>query len=489
MNENILQKHRNKVNKVLLIILWIYLFINGGYLTISGKNFTKMALIPLLILLIISSVMFYLKRSAQLLSYLLLSSMLLFLTVQSINMPAESRLNMLFFFVLIVALSSMYFNNKTFVISSIVTCVVLIILLKSYFGIFEIMMVISLFLLVAICLLFVTKWSSGLINESIKKELESQNLLLQLQETIKIIKSNTTILKDDISKCYINLQSINDLSNGILVTVEDVAKGNAEQSNNISGINSMITEAANKLEKTTNITKEMSIISCKTSEVVLQGSENISKMTNQIQVINNAITESLTTVTELEDSMNEVNIFLNDIIKIASQTNLLALNAAIEAARAGEQGKGFVVVADEVKKLAEKSSETVSSINRIIEKIQTKTKTARIEVQNGDEAVKFGEVIVKEAKNSFSNIQASFYKIDNSIMEEMKMFENTSELFKVIREESESIAAISEEHSAYSEEMIATFTEQDSNIKGIFKLIQEIQNASTILEEAADITI
>jgi methyl-accepting chemotaxis protein len=96
-------------------------------------------------------------------------------------------------------------------------------------------------------------------------------------------------------------------------------------------------------------------------------------MQKQIDIINDAVTESLSTVQELDKSMDNINHFLSEISQIAGQTNLLALNAAIEASRAGESGKGFAVVADETRRLAEQSSKMVKGINEIIGDIKNRT--------------------------------------------------------------------------------------------------------------------
>ncbi len=485
MKENILQEHRKKVNKVLLIILWLYLLINIGYLAVSGKTFVKVAVVPLCIMLIISSILHYLKKGEKIISYMLICSILTFLTVQIINMPAESRIYICFFYVLVLLLAAMFFERKLFIISSTVTGIVLLSLMLSFYGFYETIMVASFFTIADICLFFITGWSGKLIFESMKKEEQTQNVLLQLQKTLSIVNQNTTQLNKDIEKSYENLQAVDEMSNGTLVTVDEVARGNSEQANNIAGMNDMIVSAVDMLNKTSDITKEISNVSMDTSKVVLQGSEKISKMTNQMERINGAISESLTTVTELESSMNEVNSFLDGITSIAAQTNLLALNAAIEAARAGDQGKGFAVVADEVKKLAEQSSETAKSIYDIIQKIQNKTKAALIEVRNGDSAIQEGNQIVNEVRDSFKNIQTAFYQIDHSIIDETKMFDSTSDIFKNISAESESIAAISEEHSAFSEEMTATIIQQDEKIKEVFQLIESIRMASNELENVA----
>ncbi len=485
MKENILQEHKQKVNKVLLIILWFYLFTNMGYIAVSGKTFVKIAVVPLCILLIISSILHYLKKAKQQISYMLICSILIFLTVQIINMPVGARIYICFFYILVLLLAAMFFERKLFVLSSVVTGIVLLVLLQLYYGFYETIMVACFFIIADICLFFITGWSGKLIFESMKKESETKNVLLQLQNTLNIVNQNTTQLNEAIEKSYENLHAVDNMSNEILVTVDEVARGNSEQANNIAGMNAMIVNAVTMLNKTSDITKEISEVSMDTSKVVLQGTEKILTMTDQMERINGAIAESLTTVTELDANMNEVNSLVDEITSIAAQTNLLALNAAIEAARAGDQGKGFAVVADEVKKLAEQSSETAKSINEIIQIIQAKTTAALIEVQNGDRAVSEGNLIVSQVSDSFKNIQTAFWQIDHSIIDETRMLESTSDIFKSISQESESIAAISEEHSAFSEEMTASITQQDEKIKEVFQLIENIRKASKELEDAA----
>lgn len=489
MKENILQGHRKKVNKVLLVILWIYLLINIGYILVSGKVFVKVAVVPLCILITIASILHYLKKCEQFISYTLLCSILIFLTVQIINMPAESRIYICFFYVLVLLLAAMYFDSKLFALSSVVTGGVILLLMKSFYGFYEIIMVASFLIITAVCLFLITKWSGKLIFESMKKESEVKEVLIQLKNTLNIVNHNTSNLNEDIIKSYENLKAVDDMSNSTLATVGEVVIGNSNQAYNIAGMNDMLVKAVSMLNKTNDITKEISNVSMDTSNVVLQGSEKISKMTEQIERINFAISESLATVTELESNMNEVNSFLDGITNIAAQTNLLALNAAIEAARAGEQGKGFAVVADEVKKLAEQSSETVKSIYEIIRKIQTKTKTAFIEVSDGDSAIQEGNLIVNEVRDSFKNIQTAFYKINNSITDETKMFDSTLDIFKTISAESESITAISEEHSAFSEEMTATISQQNEKIKEVFQLIESIRQASKELGAVARVDL
>ncbi|WP_180272614.1 methyl-accepting chemotaxis protein [Konateibacter massiliensis] len=487
MNVSILERHRDRVNKILVIILWICLLLNSGVIVFTGNFTVSMALIPLSFLLIIATVLFFKKKYAVLSSYFLQCSTLIFLIIQYKTMEKETQVHMIYLLLLVVILSSMYFNVKSYLLFAVMTMAALVMNLVNSFDDGALVVILGVFLFAVVAMYFVTKWGSELIDAAIEKEKRANSILEQLQETITSVNVNTSALRRDITGCNENLSSVSELSNGIVTTVEEVARGVAEQAASIAGINSMITETDLKLSQNMQISNEMSAVSAATSEIVTGSSQKIVKMCDQMALIDNAVSKSLSTVTELESSMEEVTEFLKGIVQIAEQTNLLSLNAAIEAARAGEQGKGFAVVADEVRKLAEQSQEMVGFIGNIIAEIKDKTKAACVEAQSGNIAVKNGGMLASEVSESFDKIQAAFLKIDEKVAEELRMFQNTAKTFKQIQEETESIAGISEEQSAFTEEMLATITEQGSSIKDIFGLMKELQYASEKLEQTANI--
>jgi methyl-accepting chemotaxis protein len=181
--------------------------------------------------------------------------------------------------------------------------------------------------------------------------------------------------------------------------------------------------------------------------------------------------------------MDSINNFLSGITHIADQTNLLALNAAIEAARAGEAGKGFAVVADEVRKLAEQSSKTVQDINSIIGSIQDKTKSALLKAQEGNEAVDSGYNIVNGVYESFNNMQNSFNDMSNNISRENNMIIKIKSLFENIHLQLENIASISEEHAATTQEVMASVEDQNNRIVEIAGSMDHISQLSDGLKE------
>ncbi len=489
MNDTILNKHRIRVNKILLRILWCFLIIN--VITTIFTRFANaiMALLPLSIILGICTYLHFIKKFEEIVSNCLLGSLLVLFTVQYVSLPYVIQVYLSFCYIMIVLIAAMYFNVKSFLIFSSITFVTIGIMSIQHGDKNLAAMCLIFYTIAYFVLYYVTKWGSELIHSSEVKEREAGQLLEQLQQTTKTIISNTSDLNRDVTECNLNLNTINDLSSDIINTVKEVAKGVTEQSESITGISNMISEADLKLSENVMASKEISKISVNTSHIVKQGADKITEMSNQMHIINKTVNESLVTVTDLEMSMDEVNTFLEGITAVADQTNLLALNVAIEAARAGEHGKGFTVIAQEVRKLAEQSSKAVISINDIIGAIKQKTKAAREEVENGDYAINSGKAIVEEVNGSFQNIQSAFDKIYEGIQNVLNMFEKTTIVFGKIRKEAESIAVISEEHSTYSEEMLATITEQDNNIKKIYHLMNEIQKSSEILEKTAEISL
>ena len=221
-----------------------------------------------------------------------------------------------------------------------------------------------------------------------------------------------------------------------------------------------------------------------TNTAAKEGETNVGKAVDQMQLIESSVSESAKVISELGEESDKIGKIVETISGIADQTNLLALNAAIEAARAGEHGRGFAVVADEVRKLAEGSSDAAHEISELIGSIQDKSQNAVKAMQAGVERVQSGTEAVDNARKTFREIAGMVTKVnDNSSqMEEIvtRLTNSTEVIAKSvdkINEKSRDVARESETVSASSEEQTATMHEIADSSKSLATMAQSMQNA------------
>lgn len=383
-----------------------------------------------------------------------------------------------------IIIAALYFDLKLFLVYSAFENIWAIIYILFILGLdtsfFRSLIIIDILVLI---IFFLTKCGCELIMEANKNEEKAVQLLDELNITMKSLKGNTAVLNIDISKCDDNLSTILNLSNSITSVIQEIAKGTVDQSESINQISSMMKKADEKVSIINESSKNLTDISAKSGCVVLEASEKIDSMNKQIDIINHAVSKSYTTVQELNSNMDEINNILSHINSISAQTNMLALNAAIEAARAGDAGKGFSVVAEEVRKLAEQSASMTTQISRIISAIKDKVKDVLDVVGKGNTASQEGRTSVVQARESFNMVRSALFDMDKYLSEEKASIDNVANLFSKIDAETESIASISEEHSASAEELMASAEEHNANIEMIYKLMLEIRKTSDNLQK------
>lgn len=216
------------------------------------------------------------------------------------------------------------------------------------------------------------------------------------------------------------------------------------------------------------------------------GREAVSGAVSQMETIAASVTESAEVIRQLAARSEEISQMSDSISGIAEQTNLLALNAAIEAARAGEHGKGFAVVADEVRKLAEGSALAASKIAELIRVIQNDTTRAVERMEQGTRDVQNGKNVVDEAGNSFSTIVQAVIGLtknaDIILHAARSSSEKINKLVAVMEDLNKTSADVSQEAesvSAATEQLSASVDEIATASKNMSDMAQKLKDSTS----------
>lgn len=266
-------------------------------------------------------------------------------------------------------------------------------------------------------------------------------------------------------------------------TVEEIAASTSDEAAVTEETSAHLTEAAMFTEATSVATKNTTNNSKKAKESAEEGAAKISEIVSSITDIASSSQKVSIMINELDNSSKKIGDIIQIITGISAQTNLLALNAAIEAARAGEAGRGFSVVADEIRKLADESNSAAQQISDLIKENQLQTASAVDSVSQVEEKVSHGVTKASEVGQIIKNIIKNTQDIVNQIEEIDKATETHSQSTKEMEKAINSIAATSSEIAAGTENISSSIEEQLGTMTEMEKTTENLSEMAKVLSE------
>jgi len=302
------------------------------------------------------------------------------------------------------------------------------------------------------------KMASGDLTIRIESDYKGDHQLIK--NSINSVAGSLNKALEDVSEAVAATASA---SNQISSSTEEMAAGSQEQTRQTAEVASGVEEMTKTILENTKNASIAADAAKDQGDKAREGGNVVDETITGMNRIAEVVKKSAETVQELGKSSDQIGEIVQVIDDIADQTNLLALNAAIEAARAGEQGRGFAVVADEVRKLAERTTKATKEIATMIKQIQKDTSNAVSSMEEGTNEVERGKALANKAGDSLKKIVEGSQKVLDIVAQVAAASEQQSSTAEEISRNVEAISTVAQE-SAGGTQQIAHAAEDLSKL-------------------------
>ncbi|MGD6842855.1 methyl-accepting chemotaxis protein [Bacillus infantis] len=309
-----------------------------------------------------------------------------------------------------------------------------------------------------------------------------EQMTSNLKDMISSIAVNSDLVAASAEQLNASAEQSSIASETVSSAIQEIAGGAEATTANLENNSKSLNEVLQGILHISESTAHVAELSRKTTKEAEEGGKQVSENLGQMKSIHHSIKRSNQVISSLSNRSKEIGSISDVISGIADQTNLLALNAAIEAARAGEHGKGFAVVADEVRKLAEQSQASTKSIAELIALIQEDTeesvKIMDEAVSNAEEGVKVSEQTsdkFAEILTSTQNITPLIEQVTATVQQISANIEEATNAAMEVSMMAQENAASSEEAAASTEEQLASMEEIHSSSQALAQMAEELK--------------